>query len=861
MSKRVLLPTEVKPEVYKLQLEPDLEKCTYEGQQEVSFKLLKPTKRITLNSKNLEITECYVVQGDSKHVGIISFDLENQYAMFDFEKEITKDGSLFLKFNGILNDQMAGFYRSKYTNTKGETKYLATTQFESTDARRCFPCWDEPSLKSIFEVTLIVPEDRIAISNMDCTSGNSLILEGASSTKKKVVKFSPSPIMSTYLLAFIVGEFDYVEGKTKDGLPVRCFVPLGKKEQGDYGLEIACKVIPLFEEYFHEKYPLPKLDLIAIPDFAAGAMENWGLLTYRETALLFDPKNSSASIKQRVALVVAHECAHQWFGNLVTMEWWEQLWLNEGFATWVEYLAVDELYPDWNIFEQFVDGEYAAAQRLDGLEASHPIEVEVNSAMEIDEIFDGISYAKGCAVIRMLAEYVGLETFKEALRLYLSNHKYSNASSKDLWDAVAKKSGKDIETLMNSWTRKMGFPLVEVKEESVSNGKKILSVKQHRYLSSGFKEDDSLWHIPLGYVTDLNSTPVFTLLTEKESTVEVDANIKWIKFNPGQTGFYRVNYTENYYDNLSVAIKSKELSSIDRLGVQNDVTSLAASGNLKTSQVLKILRNYSNEDNYIVWSGVSANLSAIWKLIKYEDFSGSFSKLAQELYKPLGNKLGWEAKKDESHLNALLRSLIISNLGEFDDKETIETAKEKFLSFVKDNSVVSPDLRAPFYQIMFKHGGEEAYNAILKIFETTTLNEERVRILGTIGCVSDEKKLQEVLKFGWSDAVKRQDTFYLFRSVASNKKGRDLAYQFFLDNYGEMVERYSSGLNFISYFVKICCGNFTSEEKAKEVEEFFKKNPTPAANRAIQQSIETIKTNSAWLKRDGKDIEEFLKNL
>ena len=620
----------------------------------------------------------------------------------------------------------------------------------------CFPCWDEPSLKAVFEVKLIVPEDRIAISNMDCTSGNSLILEGASSTKKKVVSFSPSPIMSTYLLAFIVGEFDYVEGKTKDGLPVRCFVPLGKKEQGDYGLEIACKVIPLFEDYFKEKYPLPKLDLIAIPDFAAGAMENWGLLTYRETALLFDPKQSSASIKQRVALVVAHECAHQWFGNLVTMEWWEQLWLNEGFATWVEYLAVDELYPDWNIFEQFVDGEYAAAQRLDGLEASHPIEVEVNSAMEIDEIFDGISYAKGCAVIRLLAEYVGLETFKEALRLYLSKHKYSNASSKDLWDAVSEKSGKDIETLMNSWTRKMGFPLIEVKEESVSNGKKILSVSQHRYLSSGFKEDDSLWHIPLGYVTDQTEKPVFTLLTEKQSKIEVDEKIKWIKFNPGQTGFYRVNYTENYYDNLSEAIKSKELSSIDRLGVQNDVCSLAASGNLKTSQALKILRNYVNEDNYIVWNGVSGNLSTIWNLIKYESYSELFSKLPQDLYKPLGNKLGWEPKKDESHLNSLLRSLIISNLGSFDDKETIAIAKEKFPAFVKDNSVVVPDLRTPFYQIMFKHGGDEAYNEILKIFETTTLNEERVRILGAIGCVSDEKKLEEVLKFGWSDAVKRQ---------------------------------------------------------------------------------------------------------
>lgn len=547
-----------------------------------------------------------------------------------------------------------------------------------------------------------------------------------------------------------------------------------------------------------------------------------------------------------------------WFGNLVTMEWWEQLWLNEGFATWVEYLAVDVLYPEWNSFEQFVDGEFAAAQRLDGLESSHPIEVEVNIASQIDEIFDGISYAKGCAVIRMLAEYVGLEKFKESLRLYLSKHKYGNTTSNDLWEAVGKVSGKNISKLMDSWTRKMGYPLITVKEEGKKDGKKILSVRQDKYLNSGFKEDDSLWIVPLAYITSKDSSPVFTLFSERTATIEVDDDIEWIKFNPGQIGFYRVSYPDEFYNGLKKAISSQKISSIDRLGVQNDVCALARSSHLKTSRALDILQSYSNETNFIVWSGVAKNLSIIWDLIKYEEYSDSFVKYSQKLFKPIGDKLGWESKKDESHLDKLLRSLIIGQLGSFDDEETIKIGQEKFKEFIKDMTTVSPDLRSALYSINFKYGSSEDYDAILKIYSTTTLNEERVRILSKIGSVSDPKKLNDILNWGWSDAVKRQDTFYLFGSVGANKNGREVVWQFFQDNFDELVKRYTGGMGFFGHFVKICTTGFNTEERYQEVEKYFETHKVPEGARAIQQSLETIKMNSIWLKRDGKDIKEFL---
>jgi len=332
-------------------------------------------------------------------------------------------------------------------------------------------------------------------------------------------------------------------------------------------------------------------------------------------------------------------------------------------------------------------------------------------------------------------------------------------------------------------------------------------------------------------------------------------HFSWIKFNPGQTGFYRVKYPPKYYEGLSNAIKNLSLSSMDRLGVQNDVVALTKSGDLNTRFALEILRSYSNETNYTVWSGVSTNLSTIWGLIRFEDWSLPLKNLARELYSNIGKKLDWEPKKDESHLDTLLRSVIIEQLGLFDDLETIRIAKEKFKNFIKDNSSVSPDLRGALYSIVLKNGGEDEFNQILEIYNKTTLNEEKVRILGSLGSYSGD--LQKLINWAFSDAVKRQDSFYIFGSISSNVKGRDIVWKFFQDNIDEFVKRYSGGLNFLSHFVKIST-RFTSFEKAEEVEKFFEKHPIPEANMAIKQVIENIKTNAAWLKRETADLKEYL---
>ena len=456
-QERVLLPDDVAPKRYDLTLKPDLERFTFDGSESVDVEVKTATRRIVVHATELEIHSAVLVRdGVSREPASIEANEEEETVAFVFGETLEPGPArLAIEFTGQLNDKMHGFYRGVY-HQDGEKRIMAVTQFEATDARRAFPCWDEPAQKAVFAVTLVVPEDRVAVSNMppsEVETGDDGL---------KTVRFADTPVMSTYLLAFIVGEFDYVETETKEGVTVRVYTPVGRREQGRFALDVAARTLSFFHEYFDIAYPLPKMDLLAIPDFAAGAMENWGAVTYRETAILVDPEESSAGTRQRVAIIVAHELAHQWFGNLVTMEWWTHLWLNEGFASWIEFLAVDHLFPEWDMWTQFVYSDFGRALSLDGLKSSHPIEIEVRDPKQISEIFDGISYSKGASVIRMLAAYLGADTFRSGLQRYLERHQYANATTEDLWQALAEESGKPVKQIMDTWTKQTGYPLLSV---------------------------------------------------------------------------------------------------------------------------------------------------------------------------------------------------------------------------------------------------------------------------------------------------------------------------------------------------------------------------------------------------------------
>jgi aminopeptidase N len=513
---------------------------------------------------------------------------------------------LTINFSGIMNNTMNGFYRSKYTPKVApvpsvakddQFHYMFSTQFESSDARKAFPCFDEPNLKATYDFEIEIPDDQVALSNM----AEKEVKKG-SKPGLKVVSFDRTPIMSTYLLAWAFGDFEYVEAFTErkyggKNLPVRVYTTKGLKEQGQFALDNAAKVLDYFSELFGIDYPLPKSDLLAVHEFSHGAMENWGLVTYRTTAVLYDEKNSDSRFRNRVAYVVAHELAHQWFGNLVTMDWWSELWLNEGFATWVGWLAIDHLYPDWDVWGQFVTESVGMAFKLDSIRGSHPIEVPVKNALEIEQIFDHISYLKGSSVIRMLSSYLGTDTFIKGVSNYLKKHAYGNATTEDLWSALSEASGKDVSHFMSDWIKKIGFPVVTVAEEPGQ-----ISLKQTRFLSTGdvkAEEDETVWWIPLGLKTNPKSTTAeeaSATLTTREDTLR-NINTDFYLINTNQTGFYCVNYPAERLAKLGAV--SQQLTLEDKVGLIGDAVTLAISGQGSSAGFLALVEGLKEETNHM----------------------------------------------------------------------------------------------------------------------------------------------------------------------------------------------------------------------------------------------------------------------
>ncbi|KXZ75511.1 Puromycin-sensitive aminopeptidase-like Protein [Tribolium castaneum] len=742
------LPETVRPKHYVLELVPDLKALVFDGTVAVQIEVVKPTNEIVLNAIDLEIKETTLKGPNVLTPDSTNFSVEDETVTFNFAKPLTPGSyTLSMRFKGELNDKMKGLYRSKYQNQKGEERYAAVTQFEATDARRCFPCWDEPALKATFDITLTVPKDLVALSNMPVKQ---------SKPQGDLIRydFATTPIMSTYLVACVVGEYDYVEDKSTDGVQVRVYTPRGKKEQGLFALEVATKVLPYYKDYFNIAYPLPKIDLIAIADFSAGAMENWGLVTYRETCLLVDPQNTSAVQKQWIALVVGHELAHQWFGNLVTMEWWTHLWLNEGYASFVEYLCVDHLFPEYDIWTQFVNDTYIRALELDCLKNSHPIEVPVGHPSEIDEIFDDISYNKGASVIRMLHNYIGDEDFRKGMNLYLTRHQYKNTFTEDLWAALEEASNKPVGAVMSTWTKQMGFPVIKVTSRPDNNKGVVLTLAQSKYTADGSKApDDFLWMIPVSIITSKQKNkPISTVLKTKEAEVvipDVGPN-DWIKVNPGTVGFYRTQYAPDLLAKFIPAIKDRSLPPLDRLGLLDDLFAMVQAGHTNTVEVLKLLEAFTDETDYTVWSSINNVLVKLNMLLSYTDCADDFKTYQKRILSKIYKRLGWNPKATERHLDTLLRGLVLGRLSWLDDDDTIAEAKKRFEGHVNSSQTLPADLRSACYKTVLRAGGEDVYNTLLKLYRSVDLHEEKDRISRALGAAKDPEILSRVLKFAIS---------------------------------------------------------------------------------------------------------------
>ncbi|OGH25027.1 MAG: hypothetical protein A3B47_02950 [Candidatus Levybacteria bacterium RIFCSPLOWO2_01_FULL_39_24] len=837
--KNVRLPEHVIPKRYSITLFPNLQEFTFSGEEEITLELREPAKEIILHAAELEITSAEIISDKKKlKAAKITYDEKAETATISFDNIITKgESKLKLTFAGILNDKMRGFYRSKYKH-EGKDQHMAVTQFESTDARRAFPSFDEPAKKAIFDVRLIIPGDHVAISN----TIESEIAEH--SPGYKIVTFEPTPKMSTYLLALIVGKFEHIEVKTKAGVKVRVFTTFGKKHQAKFALNTAKKCLEFYEDYFGIPYPLPSLDLIAIPDFASGAMENWGAVTYRETALLVDEELSSTVNKQWVALVIAHELAHMWFGNLVTMEWWTHLWLNEGFASYIEYLAVDKIFPAWHIWTQFVYMDHSKALELDGLKNTHPIEVEVHHPSEISEIFDAVSYSKGASIIRMLANYLGEKVFQKGLQSYLKKHQYSNATTLDLWAALEKVSGRKVKKIMENWTGKPGYPLVTVSDQD-----KKLKLTQSRFFSSPLSasalNDKTLWSIPLD-----------SFLFSKESLF-IPKSKGLIKLNGGETSFVRVQYPQSLLKLLEEPIRGKRLMPEDRFGLIRDAFMLSQSGHSSTIDALKLAQAYVQEDNFIVWAEIASDLKTISNLIVGQPFGDQYKTFCRNIFKSIATKIGWNKEPQESHSRTLLRSIVLSAFGSNGDKGTIQKAGEIFAEIVLNKSKIDPDLRGVVYNLVAENGGEKEYLKLKNLYSNSPFQEEKDRIFRALCFFKNIKLLKKSLDMAFSDQMRAQDRFKAISFIWANPVGRDLAWEYVQSNWESITKTFAGG-HLYPRFIQ-SAAYFTDNKKADEIEKFFKKNPSVGLERTIAQVTEQIRANDLWLKRDKSKLSNFLR--
>ena len=858
-SDAVVLPETARPSKYRIKLQPDLKNFTFDGEQSVDLLILEATSTIVLNSIDLEISNTTLhANGTTLTSKSVTIDKDAETATLDFGETIQPgDARLEMVFTGELNDKLIGFYRSEYTSQDGETRYLATTQFEPTDARRAFPCWDEPAKKATFEVTLVFSDEYQAVSNTP------VVEEAVPGPGLKSVRFAETPIMSTYLLVFIVGNLTSIEERAAGGTTVGVWTTPGKEDQASFALDTSVKLLSYFNEYFGIPYPLPKLDHIAIPDFAAGAMENWGAVTYRETALLVDPDNSSAGTRQRVAEVIAHEMAHMWFGDLVTMEWWDDLWLNESFASWMGNKAVDWLFPEWEMWTQFVNMDTNRALSLDGLKNSHPIEQAVKNPAEVSQLFDAISYSKGASVIRMLENFLGEESFRKGLNRYLSSHMYDNARTEDLWSALETESGRPVTAIMDSWVKQMGYPVLQV-ESDRTGGQTTLSVTQERFVYDRFlgdggpdsDSDNEVWRVPVSASRGSEESAV-TVMDGRQIQIDVPGSGDgWVKLNPLQTGFFRVNYSTEDWQRFVPAIESLELHATDRLGVQNDAYALSRAGLLPVTQFLSLAQAYKNEGDASVWSDLASNLRDIEQLISDEAIHPAYQGFAREIFGPAARKIGWEPKSGEGHLDALLRSTVLSQAGSYHDPDVTAQATERFQKYLQDRETLAPDLRGVVFALAAQSGGKDVYDQIWGLEGETDLAEEKIRLLMSLTRFQRPELLNSTLADSLSAKVRSQDSITLVAGVAANPKGRDLAWEFVKDNWAEFDRRYGGGGFGLMRLVSIC-SHFNSQEKADEVDSFFAEHPAPAAERTIRQALERVRLNIKWLEQNRQELTDW----
>ncbi len=852
------LPASVVPSRYDLTLEPDLDAATFTGFESVSLHIAEPVEEIRLNALDLTIDQGWLEAADGSRLDLLaSTDPEREQAVLALAAPAEPgDWTLHLHFSGQLNDRLTGFYRSTFTDPDGVKHTIATTQFEATHARRAFPCWDEPARKAVFAVTLVVPEHLAAISNA------SEISSEPNGDGRRTVRFADTMVMSTYLVAFVVGPLEMTEPMDVDGTPLRIIYPPGSGQLTAFAQAAGAFSLRHLSGYYGIPYPGDKLDLVAIPDFSFGAMENLGCVTFRETVLLVDQDRASQAELQRVMDVVAHEIAHMWFGDLVTMSWWNGIWLNEAFATFMEMLTTDAFKPEWDRWTDFGIARSAAFD-TDSLSTTRAIEYTVTSPEDAEGMFDVLTYEKGAAVVRMLEQYLGADSFRAGIGAYLRAHAYANTETTDLWDAIEDAVGEPTRRIMDSWIFQAGHPVVGV---SLSDDRKVVRLSQERFryaamdgAGSGGESAEGetvRWAIPVVLRVGRGAdTEVHKVLLEGGSTeADLGGPADWVVGNDRGSGFYRVTYANGLLDDLASRAQ-RDLTPLERYGLVEDTWGAVLAGHIGVDRLLSMLRAFADETDLSVWQRITGVLVSLERLVA-EDRRGDFTAFVRALVGPAAKRLGRDPAEGESDRTSSLRAVLFASLAEQGDDQAAQTrAEELYVQLGIDQASVDAELGQAAVRIVAGPADGDRFDDLLARSAAATTPQDKLRYLGALADVLDPTLFGRFLDLTLTDQVRTQDAPFLLRRAMLNRANGPAAWLFVTSNWDTLNARLpSAGIPRMIEAIRAV----NAAELADGIEAFLDAHPVPQGTKQIDQHRERMRVGVALRDREAVRLADAL---
>jgi puromycin-sensitive aminopeptidase len=834
----------INPQEYELTFEPDLKKFTFAGGETIKLMIDKRTSQFALNASELKISDASLVQADASNHRIdlkIEPDVKNETVKF-VAKETLEPGKyrFSCRFVGTLNDKLRGFYRSSYEDDKHVKHWIATTQMEPTDARRMFPCFDEPAFKAVFKISAVIDPDLTAISNAPVGAESQV-----SGGKKKLVAFERTPRMSSYLVALVIGNFQSTQMKQSAGVPIRVWTVAGKVPLASYALDEAVKIMKFESDYFGVSYPNKKLDLIAIPDFSAGAMENLGAITFRDTALLTDPKTGSLFEREVITSVTAHEMAHQWFGDMVTMKWWDDLWLNEAFATWMASKTVDALHPEWREMTYVIDSRNGALG-TDGLKSTRAIHAIVNNPAQAVEMFDNITYQKGAAVLRMLEKYVGPDTFQKGINKYLNAHQFDNANSEDFWSAIAScTEDVPVAQIMRTFVYQPGAPLVTA---GLADGGKQVDLTQQRFFPlMDQPKDKSIWLVPVvmreltqqvpGSSADAGSKDPTdnALLKTQHEQFPLSHSYNALVANAGGLGYYRVCYAHQQLKDLETGFKY--LTPEEKMALLSDCGSLTLSQKVPIEDCLNFGLNLPQEHDPIIQARLTGPFyGTYWDVLP--ETRPLYRKLVRHYLLPLKAQLGWSEKPDDSEPTKSLRASVMSMLAERgEDKQTIAEARALFAKYLADHKSVSPNLVGTVFSIVAFNGGAAEYGQMKQLYKSAKNPADETRALYMLSSFRRPELLLRTMNMALTNEVRTQDGLGLLCGCCQHRETQTQAWAYIKAHWKQITSRFPP---FDLRGLAWCCSGFDTRAEEADAKAWFATHKLPAGESSVARMLEDL---------------------